>query len=189
MSNHIKINPPDSEYQEEFLEFDHRQGSRPSNQVDSAILQLVAADLIPSHSRIFFKLLIIQSVVGILTMLFCPQFDLSLTNRYELFHFFHRTFGHYGCMAVCGALFIGSGAVVASILMTREELKRLSRSSIIYYLAISGCAITSFLFISPEVYLDAATTWYLGATVGGISMMQLVSKIRHPNALKAYTSS
>ncbi|MBT3235859.1 MAG: hypothetical protein HN353_07905 [Bdellovibrionales bacterium] len=178
MSKKIKKTLVDQDYHNEFYQFKPQSEVSPSHRVDQIILEQVACDLAPSNLSIFIKLLLIQGVVGILTMLFCPQFDLSLTNRYELFHFFHRTFGHYGCMAICGSLFIGSGAAVASIILTHVELIRICHFRFSYYLAISGCAITSFMIISPQAYLDLAAIWYLGATVGGISMIELGKQLR-----------
>ena len=63
-----------------------------TSHLDKDILAFVQNDLQPNHAFVFIKLLLIQAFIGILTLAFCPQFKFSLTNNYELFHYFHYKF-------------------------------------------------------------------------------------------------
>ena len=50
--------------------------------------QMIHKELTPSHSLIFGKVLASHAIIGLSTMLFCPQFGLSLTNQFDLFHYY-----------------------------------------------------------------------------------------------------
>jgi hypothetical protein len=142
------------------------------------IYSLVRKDIQPDHKIVFFKLMFIQAVIGFMTMAFCPQFEMSLTNSYELFHFFHRTFGHKICMFICGSIFIGSGALVANSILTKAEIKRIKGSSFLYYMAISLITVSAFLLLSQNAYLSLVPYWFTGATVSGIVFFNLIHFIR-----------
>ena len=105
----------------DYEDFINSEGSMPPQELDTKIISFVRYDLSPDMKIVFSKLLGIQAFVGVLTLLFCPQFELSLTNNHDLYHYFHYTFGTYGCFAICGALFIGSGAIFASYLLLDRE--------------------------------------------------------------------
>jgi hypothetical protein len=143
-----------------------------------SIFSLVKKDIQPDHKVVFFKLIFIQAVIGVMTMLFCPQFEMSLTNSYDLFHFFHKTFGHKVCMVICGSIFIGSGALVANSILTKAEIKRIKGSSFLYYMTISSITVSAFLLLSQNTYLSLVPYWFTGATVSGIVFFNLIHFIR-----------
>lgn len=130
-----------------------------------SILSRVKDELNPSKQIVFLKLLSLQLFVGLLTMLFCPQFEMSLTNNHKLFHYFHHNFGANICMMLCGAIFLGSGAVVASYLLDLEELRVIKQSRGLFALAISGLSLVIFLLFGAKFYLDLTLLWVLGATL------------------------
>lgn len=155
---------------------DHSQDS--SSASDSLILDHVKAQLNPKVSTVYIKLLFTQAVVGISTLLFCPQFSLSLTNQHDLFHFFHRNLGHQICMAICGIIFIGTGSLVAASLLRRNELKLINNNLILFTVSITAIAVTSFLFVGAQVYLDALAFWYLGAVLSSCLFFKVGAKLR-----------
>lgn len=150
----------------------------PPKDLSMKILSFVSHDLNTSHRQTFFKLVLIHSLIGVLTLLFCPQFELSLTNNYSVFHFFHRTFGSNICMALCGGIFLGCGAIAAGILLTQSEIMKIRRSKILYYVSLSSIFLTSFLLLGAEIYLEMAFFWTLGACSFGISFFQFSTRIR-----------
>ena len=160
---------------EDFLNAD---GFSPESKLSKDILSFVARDLNPPHSLVFIKLLFIQTIVGIITMLFCPQFDMSLTSSYELFHFFHRNFGRMMCMAICGGIFVGSGAIVGSFFLKTSELKKVSNSPLLYYFSISSIFLLVFLLLGVETYLDISIAWILGAALVGSGLHLVTRKAR-----------
>jgi hypothetical protein len=111
-------------------------------------------------------------------MTFCPQFELSLTNNEEVFHFFHRTFGLHGCMAVCGSLFLGSGALFSSYILNFSELEKIYSSKFLYYFAMSGVFISTFLIFGADIYIDLALAWVIGSVISGILVFSANQKIR-----------
>ena len=116
------IDPNDKK---DFQDFLNSKGVNPPNELSNKILSFVQADLNPSHKVVFFKLLLIQAFIGFLTLAFCPQFNFSLTNSFDLFHYFHHKFGENICMAICGSIFIGSGAVFAAYLLKSAEIRKI----------------------------------------------------------------
>ena len=92
------------ELQKEWQEFTNSTSQVP-NELKQSVHQKIAEKLNPAKHILFSKLALIQAFIGTLTLLFCPQFKFSLTANDQLYHYFHHTFGHYGCMIACGALF------------------------------------------------------------------------------------
>ena len=137
------------------------------------ILSTIQKEMNPNHKIIFFKLLTIQAFIGFTTLLFCPQFNYSLTNNYELFHYFHRTFGEYGCMSICGIIFIGSGAIFSSYILNFSEIKAIHQHNFLYYFSLSGLGALTFLLFGADVYLDIAFFWILGGLIGGILLFEI----------------
>ncbi|OUR99693.1 hypothetical protein A9Q84_01320 [Halobacteriovorax marinus] len=162
----------------DFTDFKTSNENRPETILRARVLDFVKNELNPSHTLVFTKLLCIQAFVGTLTLLFCPQFDMSLTNNYDLFHFFHHKFGALACMSLCGFIFIGSGAIFAAYLLKVEEIYKIKQTNNLYYFAISGLSILTFLVLGADIYLDLAAMWFLGAVVGGILMLNINKSIR-----------
>ena len=157
----------------DYEDFINSEGIMPPKELDAKIINFVKYDLNPDMKIVFSKLLGIQAFVGILTLLFCPQFELSLTNNHDLYHYFHYTFGTYGCFAICGALFIGSGAIFASYLLKKSEVKKIRSNKSLCYLVISLIAVSLFILFGAEIYLTAALAWLIGAILGGLLMVEI----------------
>jgi len=162
----------------DFKDFKDSHNSTPRKMTRSHILDIIKTELNPSHTLVFTKLLCIQAFVGVLTLLFCPQFELSLTNNYDLFHFFHHKFGALACMSICGFIFIGSGAIFSAYLLKAEEIYKIKQTRHLYYFAISGLTILCFLFLGADIYLDLVSMWFVGAVIGGVLMLNLNKAIR-----------
>ena len=169
------IDPND---EKDFQDFMNTKGANPPEELSNKILSFVKNDLNPSHKIVFSKLLGIQAFIGLLTMTFCPQFSLSLTNRFELFHYFHHQFGKNICMAICGSIFIGSGAIFAAYLLKTSEVRKINESILQYYSSISIIALFSFFLLGSETYLALALYWLIGSTIGGLVMFETNRFIR-----------
>tara|TARA_Y100000590_G_scaffold470776_1_gene670455 strand:+ start:84937 stop:85467 length:531 start_codon:yes stop_codon:yes gene_type:complete len=171
------VNNPYNE--NDYNDFLSSEGNQPPTGISKKIVDFVHRDLNPEHKIVFLKLLVIQLFIGLLTLLFCPQFELSLTNNHKLYHYFHYAFGTYGCFAACGALFIGSGAVLASYILKRSEVRKIRTSRFLYFLSISMVAVSFFLLFGANIYFTAAGAWLIGAVLGGLSMFELNSYFRN----------
>lgn len=172
------INPKESN-RKDFIDFVEAQSMKAPKNITNEVLSFVQKDLNPSHKIVFAKLFSIQAFIGVITLIFCPQFDLSLTNNYELFHFFHYKFGESICMMICGSIFIGTGAIFAATLLKSSEVRAIKESKVLYYLSLSILFLSSFMLIGSKVYLILAMYWLLGATLGGIIAFESSRYIRN----------
>jgi hypothetical protein len=66
---------------------------------------------------------------------------------------------------ICGAIFMGSGALAASLILSREEVKKIRSSMFLYYFLLCSLFLTSFLLLGAEMYLDILIPWLVGATL------------------------
>ena len=162
----------------DYLDFINSRSATPSNEISERVMSFVQTDLNPTHKVVFSKLLGIQALIGFLTLTFCPQFNFSLTNSYEVFHYFHHRFGESICMVICGSIFIGSGALFAAYLLKSSEVRKIKQSSFLYYTSISIMALSSFMLLGSEVYLTLAAYWFAGSTIGGVIVFELNRLIR-----------
>ena len=112
-------------------------------------------------------------------MLFCPQFSFSLTNNYDAFHYFHHTFGAQICMLICGTIFLGTGAIFASYLLSEGEFNKVKASPFLYYTALSIIAVSIFMLFGAEVYFSLLIFWFIGATLSGALLFKVNGLIRY----------
>lgn len=151
--------------------------SAPLN-VKNNVLSYVEKELNPSKASVFLKLITVQFIVGILTMVFCPQYKLSFTHNYDLFHYFHHTFGAQVCMIICGSIFVGSGAMIAAQILNMNEIKVIRTNKPLFYIAISSIFASAFTFISTDTYLTLVPFWLLGSSLSGILLFEGSVRIR-----------
>jgi len=168
----------DPKNDKDFLDFINSKGVNPPEDLSNRVLSFIKAELNPSHITVFSKLLGIQAFIGFLTLTFCPQFNLSLTSNYELFHYFHHSFGKSICMAICGSIFLGSGALFATYILKPSEIKKIKESNFLYYTSISVLALSSFFLLGSEIYLTLSAYWLFGSTVGGLVTFEINRIIR-----------
>ena len=162
---------------DDFKSFINENPQDPPVALDQGINAYIKSELDPPHKLVFAKLLLIQGFIGVITMLFCPQFSLSLTSQEDIFNLLHNTFGHYGCMSICGVIFVGSGALFAHMILSQGDLLKISRSKGLYYFALSSLFLSLFYLVGAEVYLEVATAWLLGASLGGILVFEVSHRL------------
>ncbi|MBT6324846.1 MAG: hypothetical protein HOJ35_02675 [Bdellovibrionales bacterium] len=156
----------------DFEDFTTREDASPSHELNQKILETVKNDLSSSHLTVLGKLLSIQGLIGFLTLLLCPQFNFSLTNNVEVFHYFHHNFGESICMIICGAIFIGPGAILAAYLLKYSELKMIKQSRFLYYFCLVSIFLLIFIVMGAEIYLKLTSFWVLGATLSGVILFE-----------------
>lgn len=150
----------------DYNDFLQGNDSVPSS-LDQKIKSMIVSELNPNQKVIFLKLIGIHGFIGLLTMLFCPQFKMSLTNSYEFFHYLHHTFGESICMLICGCIFLGSGALFAGVVLNNAEVQTIKKSTFLYYTLLSILAVTIFFILGAEIYLNLVLFWLIGAIAGG----------------------
>lgn len=159
---------------EEFLEADC--ASVPSTLSDQ-VLNSVFQKLYPSFWQVLGKLAIVQAAGGALTLLFCPQFGVSLSNNYGLMYYLMQ-YGENVCMAGCGALFTGVCLLIASLAMKPEEVRVLREHRLLQVGTVAALSLGSLLCLSTDVAERIALIWALGAIVGGLATLELGWSIR-----------
>ena len=169
-------------YQKDYSSFKDSNEQTPPPVSRQAILKHIKEDLSAEHKNVFFKTLLIQAFIGALTLLFCPQFNMSLTNNFDLFHYFHHTFGDQICMMICGSIFIGTGSLFASTILKSSELKLITNHKFFYLFFISGFLIIGLLFFGAEIFLAGLVFWLAGALISGSLIFECARYIkdRHP---------
>ncbi len=163
----------------DFEKFNNTETQNYHLKSDDIILSFVKNDLEPQHKTIVLKILIVQTFIGMITLLFCPQFNFSLTNNFEVFHFFHRNFGHTICTAICASIFIGSGTIFASMLLSISELKEIIKTKGLYGIGLSGYFVSLFLLIGSEVYLMSSIIWAMSAILTFTTISYGALKVRY----------
>jgi hypothetical protein len=159
--------------QEEFKNFLKADELLPSRKIDLSILSQIQSKIDPPFTTIFFKLSIIQAFIGLLTMLFCPQFELSLTANQQSYHYFHITFGYYGCMAICGVIFLGSAALFASLILSRDEVRKINSYSYLFFPSLCILTLLIFFVLGAKLFVESMLFWSLGGTLGSILFFYL----------------
>lgn len=146
--------------------------------LDKKVMLAITKDLNPDHKLVFGKLILIHGFIGFITMLFCPQFNMSLTNNFEVFHYLHQTFGHEICMMICGSIFLGSGAIFASSILTKSEVEKIKSSALLYYTCLSILAVSIFMIFGADVYLKLVIFWLIGAVISSALLFSFTNTIK-----------
>ena len=148
---------------------------------NDAVLCYIRSDLRRRHRQIFVKFLAVQAVMGLLTLLFCPQFDLSLISDVELLHYFHHRYGASICALLCGAIFTAPGAVYAAYMFTHDEVQTIKTAGSRSHLAIAALALLVFYVCGADVFSYTTLLWFVAAgmvatLLFGFSLMVRVGK-------------
>lgn len=88
-------------------------------------------------------------------------------------------------MILCGAIFLGSGAIFASYLLKESEVNKIKNSRLLYYMSLSIIAVTTFMVFGAEVYLNLLVFWLIGAIGGGIGLFE-INRIIRSDLLKSF---
>jgi len=176
-------NPKKSDYAKDYLSFIDSEKIDPPRELSHRVLDIIIAEMKPSHRLVLGKLILIQAFIGTITMIFCPQFSFSLTSNHDVFHFFHHKFGESICMIICGSIFMGTGALFASFLMKKGEIHRIKESRLLYYLTTSIFFMSIFYILGADIYLRLVSFWLIGSVIGGAIMFE-VSRLVKQEFLK-----
>ncbi len=164
-------NPNEEIWRKEFNEFMTAGSSEASKQVKEKLFSQVKHDLNPSRLHIFLKLGAIQTAIGTLILLFCPQFGMSLTDEHRIMHLFMR-FGAQGCMFACGTLFVGTSLLVSAYILNFDELRVLRKHQPLQISALSIASMFVFFLIGADIFEILTIAWLAGAIIGGMTLLE-----------------
>lgn len=173
----MKKTPTPQEWNQEFQEFMSVDPARVPVGVTETICARVHRDLKPSFWSVFAKVSAIHAVVGFVTLLFCPQFGLSLSDGMGLMALFMK-FGDQGCMVGCGAVFMSGSALTASLLLKREELSVIRRTEVLQVVTLTFLSMGIFICAGVGIVAGLGAFWALGSIVGGLGAFELGFRLR-----------
>lgn len=168
---------PKSNWTTEFVEFVSSPSIEPPRRISEDVFTNVKRALNPSPFKVFIKISLIHLVMGTLTLLLCPQFGVSPFKGIGLMAIFMHL-GSIGCTISCGALFLGTSMLTASLLLRPEEIKILRKGTIFHLLVLSLFSMAILICARAEIILGVGATWLLGSILGGASTLELGWMIR-----------
>ncbi|MGE4234163.1 MAG: hypothetical protein AB7F43_12615 [Bacteriovoracia bacterium] len=160
------------EWTNDFLEFNSASEIKPPQAVTESIFQKVEKDLNPSSWVVFSKVALIHVVVGFITLLFCPQFGISLVKGMGLMSLFLK-FGETACMVSCGAIFLGGSILAATFILRTEEIKIIRRNKFLQIPILGILSFGMFICLGATTISALALAWLVGNILGGITSLEL----------------
>ena len=155
--------PNNKQLNDDYCDFVTAKADHSESEMREMVVQYVKSDLRRNHLRIFSKLVMVQVVMGMLTLLFCPQFELSLTNNYELFHYFHHRYGTDICALICGVIFTAPSATFAAYLLDNNDAQTIKTAGIRYHLAIILLSLFVFQLLGADLFNYTTLLWFVAA--------------------------
>lgn len=165
------------QWEKEFKEFMDADEITPPKALSKSIQERVHHALNPSNQYVFAKLALIHTVVGSLTLLFCPQFGLSLSSGMGLMHYLMQ-YGDAFCMFGCGVFFLGTSALVASIVLRLEEIRVVRKTELFQFSILAIVSAGIFLGLGPHDFGTLAILWMAGSIIGALATMEISWAIR-----------
>lgn len=162
-----------AEWEREFLEFVNSDSVPPPAILTEKLKITINQDMKPTIWKIFSKLAGIQTACAILTLFFCPQFEIGFAKHDYLAHLVQHSEG-FGFMIVCGMIFLGGGAIIAPFFFNQAEIKAIEKSVLIYFPAAALFAVMLFYSLGADIYWTLALPWFLGGTFGSMIGFELV---------------
>ena len=160
----------------EFEQFQQTKEERPPESLSDQVKQTVYRELNPSPATLFLKISLIQTIVGAITLLVCPQFGVSFT-KLDIFQWIYQISPHL-CMIACGLFFMGSSLVVAALALSMDELRTMRKLKFIYIIMLSGLTLMAFHLIGGHIHPSMTFFWLIGAICGGVILFELSHKVR-----------
>jgi hypothetical protein len=158
-------------WENEFAEFLAVQPEQVPHAISENLLSQIHSGLHPSAMKVFGKVLFIQFAVGIFTLLFCPQFGVSLTASHGIMPYLMK-FGDTVCMLGCGSLFTALSFLAASFALKPEEVRALRKHEILQLMSIATLSLGAFVCVGGEVVFALGLIWILGAIAGGVATLE-----------------
>lgn len=168
----MKKHPSSKEWADEFKEFTESEDIRPSAHVSEQILARIRGDLNPTVWMVFAKLSLIHLAVGTITLLFCPQFGINLGGGMGMMGLFMR-YGERPCMVGCGAVFMAGSALMASLLLGPEEVRKIRKTELFLFPTLALFSIGSLICFGGGMILELAVFWFIGSVLGGLASLEL----------------
>lgn len=168
------------ETNKEFQEFMKEPSEAPPKTLTEKIFSNVHQNLNPSSISVFSKLSLVHFIVGALTLSLCPQFGIRLFGEGLGIMKFFLPLGAYGCIAVCGAFFVGTSLFASGFFLRPEDIKVLKKHRWLQVSALSFLSLGAFIMAEAQILFWFAFVWAIGSIIGGVAMLE-VGRLLKPN--------
>lgn len=158
-------------WERDFTEFLAIKPAQIPNEISQQVIDQIHLELHPSAFTVFGKILIIQFAVGLVTLLFCPQFGVSLTSNNGIMTYLMK-YGESVCMLGCGAVFTALSFFVASFALKPEEVRTLKQHEVLQLVSLAVLSLGAFIYIGDEIVLTLGLIWLFGAVIGGVVTLE-----------------
>ncbi len=158
-------------WEAEFREFADSEAIAVPEAVSAQLFETVHEELNPKALSVFTKVVLFQAIVGFVSLLFCPQFGISLTSSLGIMPYLMK-FGESVCMLGCGALFAGLSLMAASLFLRPEEVRALKQHEVLHLVSLATLSLGAFLCLGGEVVFTLGLVWLFGAVLGGVVSLE-----------------
>lgn len=175
-----KIDP--REWAEDFKLFMSVPEIDPPAHIRDEVFRVVHRDLHPSAWLVLSKLGGIHVVVGSFSLLICSQFGMGRGDTVM------STFMSYGamvCMAFCGALFLGLTTLIAGVVLSQPELKKIRQTGYSPIALLGVVSLTVFFCFGADIAFSFAMAWFFGALSAGVLVTEASLGMRRLISLHA----
>lgn len=159
-------------WESEFTDFLRTKSVEVPAKLTESILVQIHSELNPSFLHVFKRMSFIHLAVGFVTLMFCPQFNISITSQLGLVPYLMQ-FGHEVCTFGCGAIFVGISILISSFYLKPEEIKVLKKQVFLQLITLSSLTLGFFVAVGAEIVLSLGLIWLSGATIGGVLSLDL----------------
>ncbi len=138
-----------------------------SASISVSTLKSLKKKLFPHPWIVFLKVLSLHIFVGFLSLAICNQFGLNpfQTNQ-SLTNWFMQISNHHICMVLCGFFFMSTTYILASALLSLEEIESIRRVEKLQTALLVLISLASFYFFGGQLVAIFTFLWLLGAALG-----------------------
>ena len=172
-------------WETEFREFAEAESVSVPEALSAHVLETIHHEMNPAALTVFTKVVFIQAVVGAVSLLFCPQFGVSLTSSLGIMPYLMK-FGESVCMLGCGGLFAGLSLLAASLLLKPEEVRSLKQHEVLHLVSLATLSLGAFLCLGGEIVFTLGLVWLLGAVLGGAISLEAGWALRRVVVRRAF---
>lgn len=145
--------------------------------VSEKILKKVEAELKPKLSLLLTKAFIIHLMTAALTLSICSQLGVKLFKfDLNLMHSF-MFLGMPVCNFLCGLFFTATSVIVASFVLTRDEIRALVYHKVALLAVLLLGSIGFFEIMNPNLFLEFSFLWLFGAVLGILGTLEISKRL------------
>lgn len=160
----------------DFHEMIEADSINPPVSVSEQIRKTIHSELNPSAFNVFMKLALTTALAGYLSTSFCPQFGIGTKSGGIMPYI--MSISPLLCNFACGLIFVGTGALTATLILNKSELRVLRRTKFLQVSALSALSLGLFVCLGAAQLFALEWLWFLGGISGGIISVYLGSSAR-----------